>query len=376
MIMTTDIVTRKRSPGFYTNTANKRFKSNIIGTVIFSFDMKKLAELEPRGKEFSEFRDSTGKIWTGFILRMNDDGVFIHVEFGRKTADCKLRRITAHCKDWTQQVFQDGFVEMGKYKEFAQRFIDEDDKELVVSIDIEEYDEPECPVQFEFIPALSKILESTETADVTFKVDDAEFFLHKCVLAVHCPKLYEFAMLSKGEPVVIDKRKIDKRCFESIVDYIYAYDAIDFFDEGVAKRILNAANYLGYTKLKLHAEWGLINHHLEINNAIEYLLLAESQSCAYLKEGAMQFCLSYLEDIKKTPGWVSLKESPDLLVDLLSYSCKPMSPAANGTTIIEDIDVPTLCKELQRRDLEIDGTREMLIQRLKDATVMITTTRG
>lgn len=138
--------------------------------------MKELAELEAEGDACCSFHDSKGGSWTGVIIRSSDnDSVWLDIGFDRSTANLKLRRFTAHCKDWTEQAVHENSVDMGSYKEFAERFIDEENNDLVVSIDIEEYDGPTCPVEFQHIPALSKILQSKITSDVTFKVEDTEF---------------------------------------------------------------------------------------------------------------------------------------------------------------------------------------------------------
>lgn len=102
-------------------------------------------------------------------------------------------------------------------------------------------------------------------------------------------------MLSNGEQVVIDEDKIDQETFESIVHYIYASTEVTWEDKEeevkAVKATLIAADYLEYTKLKLDAEAEMV-FYLDLDNAAELLLLAESISCAYLKEEAMKFCLT------------------------------------------------------------------------------------
>jgi hypothetical protein len=205
-------------------------------------------------------------------------------------------------------------------------------------------------------------LESKKTADSVFIVGGKHFQLHKCVLETQSPKLYEFAEMAKDKPFVIGPKIVDSETFDTVIRYIYGLRPPYFWNhEATTKAIFNAACYLQITNLKLHAEWYLAYEILNIDNASELLLLADSHACALLKEEAMKCCLMNIESAKKSSGWKLLQESPVLLEELLTFSC------IQSRDKIDCMDVGELRKELQKRQLEVDGSREILVNRLRAA---------
>jgi hypothetical protein len=133
-------------------------------------------------------------------------------------------------------------------------------------------------------------------------------------------------------------------------------------NESQTKAILKAASYLELTKLKICAEERLAYEYLKIDNAVELLLCADAHVCALLKEEAMTFCLSYLDLVKQTPGWQMLKESTEMYEELLAICVQEVSMYT-----VDSLDVKSLRDQLESYGLDIDGTREMLVARLKAA---------
>ncbi|OEU18051.1 hypothetical protein FRACYDRAFT_268855 [Fragilariopsis cylindrus CCMP1102] len=113
------------------------------------------------------------------------------------------------------------------------------------------------------------------------------------------------------------------------------------------------------------------------STAAGFLLLADSYSCALLKEAAMVVYASNPNDVMESSqdDWTKLKESNDLLVELLVYatsSRKQYSSVVddgNGTIDdVDDFDVTSLRERLQQQnvDLDLDGSREILVERWKN----------
>ena len=251
-----------------------------------------------------------------------------------------------------------------------------------------------------------KLYRSTkETSDVMFVVGPSkvEIRAHKNVLAVRSRELYDLILteesssssaaaatavssLLKSDITKIILHNVDANSFEMFIKF--TYDILpDFIDddnniggdddgdvhENDAKLLLIVADRYGCTDLKLHMESYLIQKVLIPSKAARLLLVADSHSCPLLKEA----CMTYITDsntVKQSQeDWKKLKESNDLLEELLDYamsSRKQYSSYANdgnGTiTDANDYDVRSLRERLEAYDLDLDGSREMLLQRWKE----------
>jgi hypothetical protein len=142
-------------------------------------------------------------------------------------------------------------------------------------------------------------------------------------------------------------------------------------DEDIAKSILDAANRFGCTDLKLYIESVLVEKFLFPSNTAALLLLSDSYSCALLKEAAMNV---YIKDtktvIESKADWTKLTESNDLLLELLLYATtghkKYSSVVENGDGTLDDVDdfdVTSLRERLEKVNLDVDGSRQILVER-------------
>lgn len=114
--------------------------------------------------------------------------------------------------------------------------------------------------------------------------------------------------------------------------------------------------------MKLIVEAEIVKAGIEAENAAKLLLFADAHSCALLREVALEFCLSHPKAIKESKGWEQLRESPDLLAELLGSS-----PTQFSKWDYDTMRVASLRQKLDARGLEVDGTRETLIRRLTEA---------
>ena len=130
----------------------------------------------------------------------------------------------------------------------------------------------------------------------------------------------------------------------------------DFIIEEQGLDLLKLVNRFACTDLKmfLEAEW-LESEALRVENCAEMLLFADANSCALLKEAAMDMIVGNTSKVMKTEGWKSLKESNELVLEVLERqsSCK------EGDT------VSGMRKRLASLGLDTDGTKGMLVKRLK-----------
>jgi len=269
------------------------------------------------------------------------------------------------------------------------------------------------------------LFSSTEFADVTFSVSGAEFKAHKCVLAIKCRPLLDLVLDSeqsednnddfKDNAVttsrsrqldIIEINDVKPKVFQTLLGYVYGVRTSptnnndrgsgsdgngaddskiaaavskdeaknEHNDEMYATELLLAGNRFGCTHLKLYAESVLVDKHITIENSSEYLPLADSHSCALLKEVSMDLIASNPEMAMESPSWHMVEESSRLLTELLVHYNKTSKninyhddtdSLSTNSNDIDHLDVTSLRDRLEEYNLSCDGSREMLISRLK-----------
>mmetsp|Transcript_16833 Transcript_16833/g.36582 ORF Transcript_16833/g.36582 Transcript_16833/m.36582 type:complete len:98 (+) Transcript_16833:975-1268(+) len=90
-----------------------------------------------------------------------------------------------------------------------------------------------------------------------------------------------------------------------------------------------------------------------------------------LKEAAMDFFVENSEAVMESAGYAMVKESPDLLNELLAAalvgSKKRVARSEPGDREYKRMRVSTLRQQLDDKGLDVDGSKEMLISRLEEA---------
>ena len=162
-------------------------------------------------------------------------------------------------------------------------------------------------------------------------------------------------------------------------------------DETTATKFLLAADRLDCTDLKLYAESTITDKFLNASNAAHWLILGDSHSCALLKEASMKLYKSDANSVMESDdeSWRKIVESNRLVVELLKFCTvtkklpPPVGTAAvsssSSTTnnkrkrknnshidTVDHLDVTSLREQLLEANLEIDGSREILVDRLKE----------
>jgi hypothetical protein len=229
----------------------------------------------------------------------------------------------------------------------------------------------------------TQLYRSTETSDITFIVGASKkgFDVHKNIIAVRARDLYELVVTEEessndeSDIKTIVLPDVDETAFEALLEFIYM-DKVPTVNE-TTKSILLTANRFGCTDLKLYMESILIEKFLIPSTAASLLLLADSHSCALLKEAAMDVYASNPNDVMESSkdDWIKLKESNDLLVELLVYTNNAggrkrySSVVEDGNGTIDDadeFDVTSLRERLQKVGLDVDGSREYLLELWKN----------
>jgi hypothetical protein len=228
----------------------------------------------------------------------------------------------------------------------------------------------------------SQLYRSVETtSDVTFVVGNVgkNFMVHKCILALRARALYELVIVeelsnSNNEghcsSIIIVLPDIDEKAFNAFIEFVYTgkepeLNKNDDDDGDIAKLILDAANRFSCTYLKLYIESVIVEKFLVPSNAAAFLLLADSYSCALLKEASMNmYVIDSLAVMDSKDDWTKLKESNDLLTELLVYATSGRSQKYSSVVDnVDDFDVTSLRERLEKANLDVDGSRKILVER-------------
>ncbi|KAL3930353.1 MAG: hypothetical protein SGARI_004506 [Bacillariaceae sp.] len=150
--------------------------------------------------------------------------------------------------------------------------------------------------------------------------------------------------------------------------YIYEIKAPVITDFEAAAEFLETANKYECTSLKLYIESILAEELLSPTTAPHMLVLADCHSCPLLKEHAMKMYEKSPREFMASKHWAKIEESPQLMKELLMHmTLKPS--ASSGTSSnkrkLDERDVGSLRSLLQDHKMNLDGTREMLVKRLK-----------
>jgi hypothetical protein len=132
------------------------------------------------------------------------------------------------------------------------------------------------------------------------------------------------------------------------------------------KSLLIAADRFECTSLKLYVQHCAADKILRGTNAADFLLLADSISCAYLKEAALDEIAFVPEAGFRSYGWTRVMQSERLMMEIMrARYCEPT--VEDKMCRAECMPVDTLRYHLAAKGLDVDGSRETLVKRFKAA---------
>ena len=121
---------------------------------------------------------------------------------------------------------------------------------------------------------------------------------------------------------------------------------------------------------------------MQVENAADRLLLAETNSADQLKEEALRFITANSVSVSQTEGYKKLLGHPSLMAELFEVLSgvadargkkrareEDDAVEAGGLTpeVVRGMKVGQLRAELSKRQLAVDGVRQVLMQRLEEA---------
>ena len=239
-----------------------------------------------------------------------------------------------------------------------------------------------------------KLFDDENSADVVFEINEQQkqsetenarkraktsaaklYHAHRFILQHHSQELSALCATSDGtNPIIINDVKPE--VFRYVLYYVYGGEITEDDFVGHERDIINAADKYGVTNLKLEAEvWYVNNTDITIDNMIDTLLYAHAMNCALLKELVMDFIVKNKEEVQQ----VSFRDVPgDVCNDLLAAMSRRDEEKDSSSDDEDDEkgkDVEKMFNKMRIRDLrqklddkglDIDGSREALIAKLKE----------
>jgi len=208
------------------------------------------------------------------------------------------------------------------------------------------------------------------------------FKAHRNILSFRAPSFLSLVEdVDPDEDVPIEC--VDPAVFRAILYFIYSDELPkDLSLKENARALLEAADRFGCSRLKLLAETELVRNGMDTLNVAELLLFADARNCALLRESAMNFICANPAAVMATQGWMEVKEAADILSELFGVlfggkgnnvedekSLVRVSNEENNQQKVwyEDelrrFSVAELRRCLDERGLDLDGTKDMLIER-------------
>jgi hypothetical protein len=179
---------------------------------------------------------------------------------------------------------------------------------------------------------------------------------------------------SSPSNVIIELPDVNEVAFGALFKFLYTGTESTYIhrDEKSAQDMLLLADQFDCTHLKLYAESVLAERFLDTSNAADMILFADAHSCALLKEAAMGIYTTDPKTVKETGGYSRLKESMNLILELLEYTSGERGEyirVADRTPEedVDNLDVTSLRERLRSVSIHnVDGSKEMLVKRWKE----------
>jgi speckle-type POZ protein len=222
-----------------------------------------------------------------------------------------------------------------------------------------------------------------DNADVCFEVCSADakrgkkkkakasdlFHAHSHILKACAPMLANLFDLERrdGKLATTSITDIKPDIFRHLLCYVYGGSVPEEDLKTHAKDIIDAADKYSIINLKLEAEAAYVKStDITMDNAMDNLLYADAKNCALLKEAVMNFLAENSSDASEK---LSFNDVPGhLMKDLLVAVSRNGKKEASGATTEElnSLSVSDLRRKLAEKGLDIDGSREAMIESIKN----------
>lgn len=252
------------------------------------------------------------------------------------------------------------------------------------------------------VPNMLRLLESGQDSDVSFRINDKILKAHLLVLRTNAPFLAdqfheqhekEDNMTSKvvHERLVVRRHSLSFGCsiapitksepyslvvnssvdvFQLFLRYVYAGALPD--DETMLRmgtRMIEVSHQFHVHDLKMLAENALVRACVVNNkNVVDYLLFAEANNCAMLKEYAMNYFVIHVEDVLTSKNTKKLQEVPELMKEVLFAVARKGDEKTMQQSPFRTMTVAEMRKELASQGSSVYGSKDVLISRLEGSS--------
>lgn len=247
------------------------------------------------------------------------------------------------------------------------------------------------------------LLESGEDSDVTFQVEGKTIKAHLPVLRANAPVLADLfrkqgqicqdSSLEVATDRLVSRRHTfsfgcdlpsDITCepnfrslvvnnmsievFHLVLQYVYGGHTPDNqIMLRIGKELIAAAHRFCIFELKMLAENTLVEGCVvNIKNVVEYFVFADTTDCALLKEYALSYLILHVEDVLFSNQTKKLQEAPELMSEVLVSVAKGDNKTQHSR--IRMMSVSGMRKELARQEMDVNGSKEVLISRLEGSS--------
>jgi hypothetical protein len=254
----------------------------------------------------------------------------------------------------------------------------------------------------QLVPNMLALLESGEDADVSFCIEGKCIKAHLPVLRANAPLLanlfhdqvreghdltskivhgrlisrrhshtFGYNSLFKTSPkhfsIVINDVSVE--VFYIVLQYVYGGCSPDAETTiKLANDLIRCAHRFDIFRLKMLIENTLVEMCvIDMKNVVDYLLFAEANDCALLKEYALTYFVLHVEDVLNSKQTKKLQEYPDLMKEVLIAVAKGNKKSARHSPI-RMMSVSEMRRELALRGINVNGSKEVLISRLEGSS--------
>ncbi|KAK1739278.1 BTB/POZ and MATH domain-containing protein [Skeletonema marinoi] len=257
---------------------------------------------------------------------------------------------------------------------------DDDELTLVVSIEIEQPATAFVPIDAKhtLVKMIQGMFRDQETADVLFEVSKMEanedgtkrgksyvhFPAHRSILQGCAPMLAAlFGTSNKGELATVAVHDVKPKVFRHLLWYVYGGTVSNEALKADAKDIIDTADKYSIAGLKLAAEAALVEStNITVENAIDNLLYADSKNLAVLKEAVVDFLV---DNGKEVSSKASFNDLPGHVVKDVLVATARKEDKKRDADDIDMMRVSELRRKLHQKGLDVDGSREAMIDALK-----------
>ena len=317
---------------------------------------------------------SEGRITTGFGIKVID-------KFGKTT-----KRTPSSKNEFCDGYNQCGYdiISRSVLLDESENILD-DNGTLTLIVSIEEESTTVFVPKNPLVKMMREMFNDGTTADVCFEVGTAEgkdddddrtkraktttpFYAHRSILEKCAPMLAAICGSNNdsGGVAVASVNDVKPHIFHHLLFYVYGGSIPEEELKTHAKGIIDAADKYSIINLKLAAEALYVQPaDISLDNAMDNLLYADSRNCALLKEAVMNFLA---DNHYAAASNISFADFPGHVVkDLLVAFGRNSKKGVHGTNVDEltTLCVSALRRKLDKMGLEVDGSREAMIDSIK-----------